>query len=409
MSRDRRGAAWAASLVASVLALALAAPRWVPALGGGVLVRSGSLTPVLRVRAAFFRPGRPVLAPAAGRLVAVARAGAVPAGASLAVLLPARPDGSTGSGAARGAAAPAWRRALAALWCVRAACVAVGPGTAAALPRGAPWGGGLRRKRQSPSPMPPSRAGQSRGSRPLLATAAAPGWFTPGWNALAALPAAGYAGLVPADVAPAAWPAPVPGAEVAAGTPLGVMGDGWTGVWVAVLPEPEADALCAPGVAGFPSHGGAPRAATTAWLAWPGHAAVPAFAEAAGPPVAGWRAVAFVSDRMGEGPSPPREGIFTLRLAQARGVDVPFAALRWSPSSSLSPPLLSQVRPSWGAEHAFVAVWRRGRARWVAVRLLGVSGGRAVLDGLPPAGATVLTRPGWVAPWFAGAVPLARK
>jgi hypothetical protein len=379
-------------VVAAVAALAVGG--WMGAgglawWGGAVPVRAGLWAPSLTVDGVFFRPGSALQAPVAGRVLALAPGGAVPAGAPLVSLAPAparalaRPEPP----AAAARLLARWRRRLARWWCIQSRCGPAAPGP-----------GGSPSRRQAAAPSRGRGGGavawlRPRGPQapPWRAVAAAPAWFTPAWNALATLPAAGYAGVTPTELRLTPWVRTRPGEGVAAGAPLGVLGDRWTGVWLVLVPEPEADALADAGLGGF----GPPAA--VARMAWPGHAPVPVVAEAAGPPLAGWRVLAFASDRLGAGPPPPGRGAFTLLLPPRRGALVPRAALRWASGSGVSP------RPPAVADaaRAEVAVWHGGGARWVAVRTLAASRAWALVLGLRP-GALVLTRPGWVAPWIAG-------
>ena len=412
-----------------------AASVWVPAAGGLVPLQRATLVPVLRVPAVFFRPGIPVLAPVSGHLATVAPAGDQAAGAVLAsVQVPAHraTTGSAGAGAGGQGRLRAWRGVLAALLCVRRTCGPAGGAAGGAGGGGRDGGAGtpvggaraatlvqrlwrLTRPAGSTATRSASRSAAGRSPRAaggparahgagssvvlarFVARAAVPGFFQPGWYALAALPASAYADLSPAVIALRRWPAPRPGTPVAAGTPIGVASNPWTGVWVAVLPELEADAAlgAASSVAGT---GGVSGAA----IGVAGRAAVPVAAVAGGPPVGGQRAVILVSDRLGGGPAIPSFGQVRLRLPAVTGVAVPLAALRWRAAGARLVSRLRAAASPGGAAHCFVAVWIGGRARWVAVRVLGVAAGHAVVAGLPAAAAGVLTRPSWVLPWFGG-------
>lgn len=319
-----------------------------PRLGGPVQMKGGTLAVALRVRSAFVRPGRPVSAPVDGRVTWVASAGRVADGALLAVEvggaagLPSRPRGAVTARAARsaraaraagsaraaraaraagsapgtpgapggtpsppgtplapgattarrpaGRSAAPWRRALVAWLCVRPACA-----TAARIANGAAVSARVA------APPRGDRPARGVGER-VAVRATGPGWFTPGWDPLAALPPAAYADLTPDALGASAAPAPSVGSSVAAGTPLGVLGAPWDGVWFAAVPEVTADALLAR----------QPSASLS--VAWRGHDPVPASVVAAGPPARGWRVLVVASDALGAPPDPPARGSVVLRL-----------------------------------------------------------------------------------------------
>lgn len=317
-ARRPRVALLRAAALAALGVTAVLLPRPFAALGAPVAVRSGSLTPTWLAPAAFVHPGRAVSLPQAGRLLALAAAGMVPAGASLASFAPL-----AASGVAALPPTPAG-----ALGCLSRACAGA---RRAALPR------------------PRSAAVAAGGS----------GWFSPGWDPLAALPPAAYSDLPPAAVLLPPGPVPARGMALPRGAPLGDLGEPFRGYWLCVLPA---------------AAGAAVRAADSASLAWPGGAAPMAVQPVGmGPAVAGRLVGIFVAGALGPDPGPPRRTEVRLTLPPVAGEIVPRAALLRGGATVL-------------------AVGAGGRARPVPVRELAAAGTLAVVAGLAP-GTRVLSRP----------------
>lgn len=349
-ARVRQAAHLAAIPFAAAALLAVAAgwPSAAAVLGGAATVGQGELVPTWTVPAAFVHPGFPVAMTGQGRVVAVATEGVVAAGAPLvnyvATDAPVRPAGLPAwarwdGGRAQVRPAPAgwvWtRRTTAALGvCLRRAC----SGSAAA----------------------PERPG------PLQVRSPDAGWYYPGWDPLAAVPAGAWSDLPPGVV----LDAPVTlerGTWLLAGAPAGVLGSQWSGVWFLDLPEDAAAALAA---------------ASSARVSWPAGTGMVVHLVRIGPTVAGRFVAAFAADAPGPAPGPPPRTTATLTLAPVTGQLVP--------SSALLP-----------GSPAVAVVSAAGRVLRTPVHVLATSPDWAAVSGLP-AGARALVRPWLVRPWLAG-------
>lgn len=332
LQRWCRRAAGASLAVAVCAAVAAGTPRLLLDLGAPTAAVAGGLVPTWTAAAAFVRPGVPVAAAAAGRLLALTGAGLVPAGAKLAVVA-----GAPGPAAAvalvgelqRAPATPASGAGGRPLLCLARRC-----GTSA---------------RTGPPATPAAAA----------VTAAGTGYFSPGWDPLAALSPGEYSDLPPWVVRDPVLPAPTAGTVLASGELLGVLGQAWSGYWLCALPASAALLL----------HGSA--AATVSWPGGPGP--LPVQVAGTGPVVAGRTLAAFAAAALGPDPGPPARAVVTVRLARVSGEIVPAAAL------------------VHGTD--VVVVGHGERLRLAAVRLRAVVGGRAVVTGLRP-GRVVLSRPG---------------
>jgi len=338
---DRRLAAIPAALAVAAAVFA-GTPRLLLALGGPTAAHPGTLTPSWTAPAAFVHPGSPVDLPSAGQLLGLLGPGLVPAGARLALFAPVPPVRIPTAfvGAVRrapqGTPREAARPFAAALVCLRRACAAPVPAATPAAPRdaGVPAGG--------------------------------TGWFSPGWDPLAALPPAAYSDLPPRAVLLPVGAAPRPGAPLSGGAPLGSLGDPWTGYWLCVLPASATVAL---------GH------AASASIDWPGaRAPMPVSPAGTGPAVSGRVVGIFAAGALGPDPGPPPRATAEVRLPPVSGQIIPAGAL---------------VRAGTTAGAAVVAVSAGGRLRLLHVRPLAVVGGRAVVAGLP-AGTRVLAHPGRV-------------
>ncbi len=330
-------------LVAAGVALMLLLPWMVRWLGRPTTVRQRTVTPVWRAAAAFVRPGLAVRLPVPGQVRALTPPGLVPAHAVLARYQPFTGGKRSswlvaplwhlraGVGGPRAETAP-WRRSLRAVFCLRRRCV---PAAAAAIPAA---------------------------QRPTL-RAARSGWFTPGWDPLALVPAAAYSDLPPQALRDAVQVVATSGQVVQAGAPIGMLGPSWSGVWMCDLPAGARGAVAAAG---------------SARITWSGGAAqVHLLAE--GPTVAGRFLASFATRSGGADPGPPQRTRVRVRLAAVRGVALPVAALRHGAVVALGPGGMRDV-----------PVQVRLRMRQLAL-----------VRGLP-SGTRVLLRPWVAAPWLAG-------
>ncbi len=336
----RRWARRVLALAALGGALAFSLPWAVRWLGRPERVRPRTVTPVWRVAAAFVRPGRVIRVPVPARLGELAPAGLVPMHGVLARYRPlpgrATPDWAvaplwhlrTGVGAVP-AAAVGWRQSLRSGFCLRRGCAVHAPVAPTLV-------------------SPVLRAGRS-------------GWFTPGWDPLAVVPAAAYSDLPPQALRGAVRVASAPGQVVQAGAPVGVLGRSWSGVWLCDLPAAARGAVAEAGGARITWSKGAAR--------------VRLLAE--GPTIAGRFLASFATRSGGPDPGPPQRTRVWVRLPAVRGLAVDAAAIHHG---------------------TVVALGRTGLLR-MPVRVRLQARGVALVRGLP-AGTRVLRRP-WVAAWLA--------
>ncbi len=340
--RLRRTAAAACAALALVAAMVVGTPRLLLALGAPTMVRTGVLTPSWTVPAAFIRPGIPVAMPSGGRLLGLLGPGLVAAGARLALFTPAvpvRPEtayvGTVHRGPGRLPAPGAASAAPAALVCLRQACAAP----------------------ESPAPVPADPVSN--------VPAQGAGWFSPGWDPLAALPPVAYSDLPPWAVLLPVAPAPLPGTQVAGGVTLGTLGASWSGYWLCVLPAAARLAL---------------RHAADATIRWAGgRGSMAVHPAGTGPTVAGRIVGIFAAGALGPDPGPPVRATVKVTLPPVSGQIIPSGALLHAGAE--------------GGRTAVVVVAGAGRWHLQRVRLEALVGRRAVVAGLEP-GMLVLADPG---------------
>lgn len=331
LERWRRRVA-AVSLAAAICAaMAAGTPRLLLGLGGPTAAVAGGLVPTWTASAAFVRPGVPVAAAVAGRLLHLTGAGLVPSGADLALV--ARVPGRAATAALVGG----WQR------------VAVAP---------APGGSGGPLLCLARHCVLAVRSGPAAPLAAAVVTAPGTGYFSPGWDPLAALSPAEYSDLPPWVVRDPVLAAPAAGTVLAPGELLGILGQPWSGYWLCALPAAAAVPL---------------RRSAAATVSWPGGPGpLPVQVVGTGPVVAGRTLAAFAVTALGPDPGPPARALVTIRLNRVSGEIIPARALVHG----------SDV----------VVVGHGGRLRLAAVRLRVLAGGRAVVGGLR-AGQLILFRP----------------
>lgn len=349
-----RVAAVGVAIALGAWAVAIPPPGLVRSLGGAVPVRYGTMDVSVAAGSVFFRPGSAVVAPAAGVLTYIHPAGPVQPGVVLAVLRPSL----------AGPVVARTEQPLAALVCAWTACDATWGAAVIAqpLPRA-----GIGPLRSDPARTAPVRS-------PVVVTATAAGWFFPGWDPLSALPPAALPALPPRALVAAAPTQPRLAQFWPAGQALGVLGQAWSGEWIAAVPAADS-----------------PAPGSSLQVTAPTIGTVPGTVMAVGAACDGLRLVAVASTALLPDSAPPGPGV-NLAWRTPRVPLVPVGSLRVLQACAA----LGQG----GTGRGHLAEWTTGhRPHWTTVDVTAEMGGTVALGTAPPPGSSVLLRATWFPFW----------